>query len=331
VNIRRLVPGVILCIVIRLAGMVCQIIEQGLVGRAYIEGLVLAILLGVAVRAFWEGPALFAPGVSFSAKQLLEMAVCLIGVAIDTKMLLRAGPLLLVGILVIVAAGLTITYSIARIAGLHHRLAVLLAAGNSICGNSAIAAVAPVIGAEPDDIASAISFTAVLGVIVVLVLPLIIVPAGLTESQYGVVAGLTIYAVPQVLAATLPVGVTAGATATLVKLVRVLLLGPLVVGLGLASPRGKTRRRGSLVPWFIVGFIIIAGVRSLGLLSPAAVKAVRTAATSLTLVAMAALGLGVDLRALKKSSGRVITVVSLSLCFLCLVSIWLARSVGQIG
>ncbi|WP_163413883.1 putative sulfate exporter family transporter, partial [Escherichia coli] len=79
-------------------------------------------------------------------------------------------------------------------------LAILIACGNSICGNSAIAAVAPVIEADGDDIASSISFTAILGVLMVLGLPLLIPLLKLTATQYGILAGLTVYAVPQVLA-----------------------------------------------------------------------------------------------------------------------------------
>ena len=98
------------------------------------------------------------------------------------------------------------SYVICRALGLPQRMAVLVACGNSICGNSAIAAVAPVIGADGDDVASSIAFTAVLGVLVVLGLPLLVPLLRLSLTQYGVLAGLTVYAVPQVLAATLPIG-----------------------------------------------------------------------------------------------------------------------------
>lgn len=325
---RRVAPGLLLCGAIGFAGWIAQWAEQRWLGRPYIEGLVLAILLGVAIAAIWDVPEQFAPGIDFSARTLLELAVCLIGVAIDTQLLRSAGPWLIAGVIGIVAVSLVATYGIARLAGLHHRLAVLLAAGNSICGNSAIAAVAPVIGAEPEEVASAISFTAVLGVLVVLLLPLLVGPAGLTSPQYGIVAGLTVYAVPQVLAATLPVSVAAGAMATLVKLMRVLLLGPLVIGLGIASRRSANVPRTQLVPWFIVGFIVVAALRSFGVLAPAAIDAIRALATILTIIAMAALGLGVDVRALRRSSVRVVSVVCLSLVILCVMSVLLARGLA---
>ncbi len=97
---------------------------------------------------------------------------------------------------------LAVSFSLSRLLGLNTKLSILIACGNSICGNSAIAAVAPVIGADGDDIASSISFTAILGVLMVLGLPLLIPLLDLTATQYGILAGLTVYAVPQVLAAT---------------------------------------------------------------------------------------------------------------------------------
>ncbi len=114
---------------------------------------------------------------------------------------------LLFGVALVVVIAIGAGYSLSRLLGLPKRMAVLIACGNSICGNSAIAAVAPVIGARSEDVASSIAFTAILGVVVVLTLPLLVPLFGLTEVQYGVLAGLSVYAVPQVLAATMPIGI----------------------------------------------------------------------------------------------------------------------------
>jgi uncharacterized integral membrane protein (TIGR00698 family) len=327
-SVRDRLPGLALCLVIAAAGWLLQMVEERLVGRPYIEALVLALLLGVAVSAAVRIPARFGPGVRLAGRELLEVAVCLIGVAIDTALLRRAGWGLFAGVVAIVVVSLGLTYAVGRAAGLPKRLAVLLAAGNSICGNSAIAAVAPVIGAEPDDVASAISFTAVLGVIVVLVLPLLVPVLHLSHPRYGVVAGMTVYAVPQVLAATLPVSATAGAMATLVKLTRVLLLGPLVVAMSFVSHRKSGASKGQMVPWFIIGFVLFAVVRSLGVLSTDSIDRIRQTATWLTVIAMAGLGLGVDVRALKQSSGRIIAVVCVSLTALCAMSVLLSRTIA---
>lgn len=327
-SLRGRLPGLALCIGIAAMGWALQLMEEKLSGRPYVEALVLALLIGVVVASVWDIPASFAPGIQLASRELLEVAVCLIGVAIDTALLRRAGVGLFAGVVATVVASLVITYAVGRAAGLPARLSVLLAAGNSICGNSAIAAVAPVIGADADDVASAISFTAVLGVIVVLLLPLLVPLLHLSHARYGVVAGMTVYAVPQVLAATLPVSAAAGAMATLVKLTRVLLLGPLVVAMSLVSHR-KARSAGSqMIPWFIIGFIVFAAARSAGFFSAEAIDRIRQVATWLTIIAMAGLGLGVDIRALRQSSGRIVGVVCVSLAALCVMSVLLARMVS---
>jgi uncharacterized integral membrane protein (TIGR00698 family) len=326
-TVQRL-PGLALCIVIAALGWAMQRVEEQIFGRPYVEALVLALLLGVVISALWNYPASLKPGIQLASRELLEIAVCLIGVAIDTALLRRAGVGLFAGVVAIVVASLGITYAVGRAAGLPARLSVLLAAGNSICGNSAIAAVAPVIDADADDVGSAISFTAVLGVIVVLVLPLLVPLLHLSDARYGVIAGMTVYAVPQVLAATLPVSAAAGAMATLVKLTRVLLLGPLVVAMSLVSHRKAAASRSQMIPWFIIGFVIFAVARSAGIFSADAIDRIRQVATWLTIIAMAGLGLAVDIRALRQSSGRIIGVVCVSLAALCVMSVVLARVVS---
>jgi uncharacterized integral membrane protein (TIGR00698 family) len=216
---------------------------------------------------------------------------------------------------------------------------VLIACGNSICGNSAIAAVAPVIGAHSDEVASSISFTAVLGVVVVLGLPLLVPILDLSLTQYGVLAGLTVYAVPQVLAATLPIGALSNQVGTVIKLVRVLMLGPVVLALSVFAARLRPEaahphagrpglRLNEVVPWFILGFLIVLLVRSLGLIPEAWLPAITRTAALLTTIAMAALGLGVDVRVVARSGVRVTLAVTVSLIVLGIMSYALIRLLG---
>jgi uncharacterized integral membrane protein (TIGR00698 family) len=304
-RLRRHAPGLALCTGVALAAWGVERAERALAGRAWLDALVLAILVGTAVRTAWMPGPRWRPGIAVGGRQLLEVAIVLLGATLDLPLLLRAGPMLLAGIALAVAAALAGGYALARLLGLSPRLAALVACGNAICGNSAIAAVAPVIGAEPEDVASSIAFTAVLGVLVVLGLPLLVAPLALSEYQYGVLTGLTVYAVPQVLAATLPVSALSGQVGTLVKLVRVLMLGPVVLALSLvrggvrrgAAARPRAVRRPALVPWFVVGFLGLAALRALGGVPEALVLPAGEASRALTLLAMGALGLGVDVRA----------------------------------
>jgi uncharacterized integral membrane protein (TIGR00698 family) len=336
-----LAPGIALCIVVTLAAFGVQLAEQRLFGRAWLEALVLAILIGTAVRSVWKPASHWQAGIDFSAKTLLEVAVVLLGASLSTQTLTAAGVGLLAGIVAVVAVSILVDYSIGRLLGLHHRMALLVACGNSICGNSAIAAVAPVIRAHSDDVAASIAFTAVLGVIVVLGLPLLVPVLHLSNQQYGVLAGLTVYAVPQVLAATVPVSALSAQLGTLVKLVRVLMLGPVLLLLSIFSHRGavpatsKAAAKPSrlawskVVPWFIIGFLVLIVARSANLVPAAALQPISSTANVLTIISMAALGLGVDVRMVAKAGSRVTLAVVLSIVALTVISLALIRALGM--
>jgi uncharacterized integral membrane protein (TIGR00698 family) len=329
-RIAQLAPGIALCVAIALAAMGLQWVEEHWAGRPWLEALVIAILLGTIVRTLWTPDRRWVPGIGFSARTLLEVAVMLLGASISFQAVLDAGLGLIIGIAVVVVLAIGASYGLGRWLGLPKRMAVLIACGNSICGNSAIAAVAPVIGAKPEDVASSIAFTAILGVIVVLALPLLVPLLGLSMTQYGVLAGLTVYAVPQVLAATVPVSLVSTQLGTLVKLVRVLMLGPVVIALSLVAGRSTKDAKPSLswnrlVPWFIVGFLGLAVLRSLGVIPDAILQVIVPAATLLTIISMAALGLGVDLKVLKSVGARVTLAVTLSLLVLIAISLSLIR------
>jgi uncharacterized integral membrane protein (TIGR00698 family) len=332
---QALLPGVGLSALVALISLGAQHLEERVFGHPYIEGLVIAIVLGMAIRTAWQPDLRWRAGIAFSAKQVLEVAVALLGASISFSAIAASGFSLLAATVGTVAIMLAASYGIGRLLGLPVRLAILVACGNSVCGNSAIAAIAPVIGADGDDIASSISFTAILGVVIVLGLPLLIPLLGLSPTRYGILAGLTVYAVPQVLAATVPAGLLSTQIGTLVKLMRVLTLGPIVVGFSLF---GRGLRRGTagsvasdrvnlfqMVPWFIVGFLVLAAFRSFGVFPNAAVAPLLKAATLLTIVSMAALGLGVDLRVIRQVGGRVTAAVTLSLLLLLMISLGISQ------
>jgi uncharacterized integral membrane protein (TIGR00698 family) len=319
--IKRLAPGVSLCGVIAILATILQMLETRLFGAPWLEAIVLAILLGVAIRTVWHPGALWDEGIHFSAKILLELAVVLLGASVSARTVIALGPALLGGIVVVVAVAIASSYAISRAFGLQKRMAILIACGNSICGNSAIAAVAPVIAADGDDIAASIAFTAVLGVITVLLLPLLVPVLALSLTQYGVLAGLTVYAVPQVLAATLPIGALSNQVGTVVKLVRVLMLGPVVLSLSFLVRRsGPKPKFYELVPWFIIGFLVVLGARSAGIIPAGLLLPVKNTAAWLTTISMAALGLGVDVRVVARSGIRVTGAVTVSLLLLAAIA-----------
>jgi uncharacterized integral membrane protein (TIGR00698 family) len=330
-----LIPGIVLCGGVTIVSLGAQWIEERFFAHPYVEALVIAILLGMAIRAAWQPSERWLSGIAFSAKQLLEVAVMLLGASVSFAAIAASGFLLVGAIAGTVVIMLAVSYGLSRMLSLPVKLSILIACGNSICGNSAIAAVAPVIGANGDDVASSISFTAILGVLMVLGLPLLIPLLGLSATQYGILAGLTVYAVPQVLAATVPAGIVSTQIGTLVKLVRVLMLGPIVVGLSLVAARRRKRHADhtkavpispfKLVPWFIIGFLVLAALRSFQLVPDLAITPITKTASILTVLSMAALGLGVDVRVLSTLGGRVTAAVTMSLLLLLGLSIGLVH------
>lgn len=331
-GVRRSAPGLLLCLFITAVALGLQAIEIGKFGHPYVDALVIAILIGMSIRTFWSPGARWQAGIAFSAKQLLEVAVMLLGASLSFGAIAASGPLLLGVVVAIVVGSLVFSYGISRLLGLSNKLSLLIASGNSICGNSAIVAVAPVIGASSDDVGASISFTAILGVLTVLGLPLLMPLFDLSAWQYGVLAGLTVYAVPQVLAATVPIGIVSTQIGTVVKLLRVLMLGPVVIGLSILSRRIRSEGESPInqsfltwVPWFIPGFLLLAALRSFGLIPDSVILPIAKIASFLTIISMAALGLAVDLALIARVGGRVTAAVGASLMALVIVSLIVVR------
>ena len=328
--VRTALPGLALCGLVTITAYALERIESAVLGRAWLESLVLSILIGTAIRTFHRLDARFEPGIQVGAKLLLEIAVVLLGASISASTLLENGIGLISGIAAVVVIAIVLSFAIGCAFGLPRKMAILIACGNSICGNSAIAAVAPVIDADSEDVAAAIAFTAVLGVIVVLVLPELVSLLSFSPVQFGVFAGLTVYAVPQVLAATSSVSLGSVHIGTLVKLARVLMLGPVVLVLSVLDGRQGGRRPSlfRMTPWFIAGFLLLLTLRSFGAIPAAAIAPAHVTANFLTIMSMAALGLGVDARSVMRAGGRVAAVVILSMLILAAISFFLIQLLG---
>ena len=307
-----LLPGLLLSGLIGVAATLLARVEADLLGRAWLEPMVLAILLGMAVANLVRVPREAGPGVGFSAKTLLDIAVALLGATVSWAAIEALGLRLFLGTTLLVLVALGLTFALARAIGLGSRLALLIAAGNSICGNSAIAAVAPIVRAKPQEVAASIALTALIGVLTVLLLPFAVFVFGMAASDYALLTGLTVYAVPQVVAAAAPFGGAVIALATLVKLARVVMLGPVTLVLALLARRqrelgeaGPGGRPYLYLPWFILAFAALAACRSLGLIGDDLATALGQASKQLATVAMAALGLEVRLATLREVGGKV--------------------------
>jgi uncharacterized membrane protein YadS len=199
-------------------------------------------------------------------------------------------------------------------------------------------AVAPIVGAKSQEIASAVAFTARVGVAVVIALPFLGVFLVLTEPQYGILAGLTVYAVPQVLAATAPVGALAVQVGTIVKLARVVMLGPVCIFFSLMAPKFQDADAPVqnppfrvILPWFVTGFLMMGALRSLGFIPDFAVPPLAEISKFLTISALAALGLGVDLRAAIHTGPRTVAAALASVVMLGIMAVGLLRLLSVSG
>lgn len=322
----QMLPGLILACAIALAAFALEQVQLVLLGKVWLDALVLAIMLGACARSMRPVPMACARGIAFAAKPVMEWAIALMGATVGLGALAGMGAGLVGAIVALIALTIAAGYALGRWLGLSGQMALLVACGNAICGNSAIAAVAPAIDADGDDVAASIGFTAVLGIAVVLIVPVLAGALHLDAVRGGMLAGLTVYAVPQVLAAAHPLGPVAVQVGALVKLVRVLMLGPVVTVLSLTHGGGAAK--GRFFPLFILGFLALAIAHTAGLIPPAVSDAAHRASLLLTVLAMAGLGLSVDLALVARAGLRVSASAVLCLMVLFGVAVLIVRVLG---
>lgn len=291
--VRRHGPGLALCGVLAAAAVVVAQ-ASGRVGS-----LMLAAAFGSALASIGSVPTVAGPGIRVAARPLMRVGVALLGLRVGVDVLRSIGPRGLAVVICCVIVGFAVTFAFARTAGIGRDASLLLATGTAICGASAIVAVAPIVEASDDDVALALATITLCGSVLMVGLPLL--PLPFDHATYGVVAGASVHEVAQVVAAAGPAGAAALAVATVVKLARVALLVPLVAIL--AAGRRRTGRRVAL-PWFLVVFVLLAAVRSLHLLPQGVLDRFADVDTWILAIAMAGLGLGIDVRRLARTGTR---------------------------
>ncbi|WP_460087675.1 YeiH family protein [Roseibium sp. LAB1] len=334
-SLSGVMPGLFLCLAISLLAIgLCQL-GSFLTGRRLIDPFTGAILLGICIRTFAFIPPACASGIRCGTISVLEIAVVLLGFSLNFSLFQGDNIAFVVTVMVMVGCMILAGFTICRAVGLPEDLSVLIACGNAICGNAAIAAVAPAVRAGNEDVVAAITFSSILGVLFVLILPVLAPFIGLNAFQFGTFAGLTVYAVPQVVAATAPVSMVSAQVGTTVKLMRVLMLVPAVLLAPLllrnrARPgpaHGKPRfHLLKVLPWFIPAFLLASALNNMGYVPPSVGTWTSELSRGLFVMAMSGLGLSVDLRRLMKIGPGLILGVTLSLAMLAAVSflfVWL--------
>lgn len=279
-----------------------------------------AVLLGALAANLGLVPESAQRGLRLATKKLLRVGVVLLGFSLSLVSIVRLGPSMVALVVVTLFLTLGTTTWLGLRLGLGRPRSLLIATGFAICGASAIAAMEENAEGDDEDVAVAIAMVTICGTVAMIVLPLLQGPLGLSDAQFGSWAGASVHEVGQVVAAASPAGAAAVSVAVVVKLTRVLLLAPVVAGVGYARRRRlrrdwTTARQPSLpalVPLFVVGFLGCVAMRSTGVV-PGPVLALIGTAQTLTLgAALFGMGTGVQLASLAKSSGRafVLAIVS---------------------
>lgn len=299
-RLAALAPGLLLTIVIAAFARASTAVLP-----SYVSEVSVGVLAGLVLANIRPLPSRLLPGVKFSAGTVLRAGIVLLGARLSFGDVVATG----LGSLLSIAAGVCLiiglTIALARSLKLPMRLAILLGAGTAICGNSAIVAIAPVVEADETEVAVAVGMITLFGTLAVIVYPMIALAAGMSADVYGQWVGLAVSDTSQVTAAAFAHSDQAGNTATVVKLTRNTLIGPAVIAAGLLYPvltRGTAARSVSrpgilkVTPPFVLGFLALAFLNSIGALPQGLSEALYEVARSLILLALVGLGLQTSLR-----------------------------------
>ncbi|MBR3692567.1 MAG: putative sulfate exporter family transporter [Clostridia bacterium] len=302
--------GVAVCFAVAAAAMALEWLIPGDVLGASI----IALFLGTAINSFFH-PAWIRPALKFTSKKILKAAIILLGASLSVGTILSVGKMTLFVMIFTFAMCFGGGYFIRKLFGLNWKLSNLISAGTGICGGSAVAALAPVIDAEDKDVAFALSSTFLFDMVMVALYPIMGRALGMSDIAYGIWAGTSVNDTASVVASGYAFSEIAGDFATMVKLTRTVAIIPTILVFAFIAARMKQKelksaaggqkvRLASVVPWFICGFLLLAGANSLGLIPAAVAGLLKKASKLLMVAALAAIGLSTSITDFKKAGLR---------------------------
>jgi uncharacterized integral membrane protein (TIGR00698 family) len=298
-----------------------------------LSGLILAIVLGMLVRNTVGLPHSALPGVQFAIRRVLRWAIVLLGLQLGLAEVVELGGTGVAIVALTLACTFVFTVWAGRKLGVPPELAQLIAAGTSICGASAVVAANTVVGGSDDEVAYGVAIVTVFGSASMLLFPALLPLLHLSARDFGLWTGASIHEIAQVVAAAFQGGPDAGQFGTISKLTRVMMLAPTVLVLGLLKRRGGAAAgsQGSQsvpVPWFVLGFIVVIGLNSTGWIPAEARSALIALNQFLLAVALAAMGLSTDVRALARRGVRPMLLGALAWLFIAVFSLCLIKLSG---
>ncbi|MDC7786443.1 YeiH family protein [Rhodoplanes sp. TEM] len=311
-------------------------------GVAVLSPMILAIVIGIAVRNLVGTPAAAQPGLGFAMRRVLRFAIVLLGLQLTAADIVELGWSSAAVLVATLTATFLFTEWLGRRLGVEPGLARLVAAGTSICGASAVVAANTATRASDEDVAYAVACVTLFGSLAMVLYPLLPELLHLGPRAYGLWAGASIHEIAQVVAAAFQAGGEAGHVGTIAKLSRVMMLAPVVLLLGVWTTRaaaasgraeqGATEQGGARarppVPWFVFGFLALCGLNSVIAVDPDVRGWIVLATTVLLTVALAAMGLETDIRKLAAKGLRPLLLGAAATAFIAVFSLGLVEILG---
>lgn len=305
-----IIPGFITALLIAAASKWLEaLLPVHLIGTS-----VIALFIGMAINQLKKPGEKMVVGLKFTSKKILKFAIILLGASLSVGTILEVGKLSLTVMVFTLLTCFGGGFFIGKALGLNWKLSNLISAGTGICGGSAIAAISPVIDADDTDIAYAMSATFLFDMIMIVAFPFMGQALGLSDMAYGLWAGTAVNDTSSVVAAGYAYSEAAGDFATMVKLTRTLSIIPTVIVFSLINAHLKVKTQNStetshkkkikiigLLPWFILAFLAVAIVNSIGLIPASVSSVLKEVSKFLMIAALAAIGMNTDFNEMKKS------------------------------
>ena len=315
-KVLKVFPGIILSVgVALLACWLESLLPIHLIGSA-----VIAMFIGMVLNHFLRNTKVFASGLKFTSKKILKFAIILLGLSLNITTILNVGKMSLTVMIFTLLTCFGGGYFIGKALGLNWKLSNLISAGTGICGGSAIAAIAPTIDADDNDVAYAMSATFLFDMAMIVLFPIMGQAMGMTDQAFGIWAGTAVNDTSSVVATGYAFSEGAGDFATMVKLTRTLAIIPTVITFAFVQLRLKRKealansQNGSelkanfsiakIFPWFILGFLAMSIVASVFPIPAAVVSGTKSASKFLMVCALAAIGLSTSFSSMKKAGIR---------------------------
>ena len=315
-KVLKVFPGIILSVgVALLACWLESLLPIHLIGSA-----VIAMFIGMILNHFLRNTKVFASGLKFTSKKILKFAIILLGLSLNITTILNVGKMSLTVMIFTLLTCFGGGYFIGKALGLNWKLSNLISAGTGICGGSAIAAIAPTIDADDNDVAYAMSATFLFDMAMIVLFPIMGQAMGMSDQAFGIWAGTAVNDTSSVVATGYAFSEGAGDFATMVKLTRTLAIIPTVIIFAFVQLRLKRKealansQNGSelkanfsitkIFPWFILGFLAMSIVASVFEVPAAVVSGTKSASKFLMVCALAAIGLNTSFSSMRKAGIR---------------------------